>query len=53
MAAFIREAANGARHKVSLRSANGIVDVSADRARRGGGGHTRAAGFSSDLDRRR
>ena len=34
VAAFIREASNGARHKVSLRSANGIVDVSRDRPRR-------------------
>jgi phosphoesterase RecJ-like protein len=51
VAAFIREAANGARHKVSLRSAGGIVDVSRIARAGGGGGHTRAAGFSSDLDR--
>jgi phosphoesterase RecJ-like protein len=51
VAAFIREAENGARHKVSLRSANGIVDVSRIARAGGGGGHTRAAGFSSDLDR--
>jgi phosphoesterase RecJ-like protein len=51
VAAFIREAANGSRHKVSLRSANGIVDVSRIARAGGGGGHPRAAGFSSDLDR--
>jgi phosphoesterase RecJ-like protein len=51
VAAFIREATNGARHKVSLRSASGIVDVSRIARAGGGGGHTRAAGFSSDLDR--
>jgi phosphoesterase RecJ-like protein len=51
VAAFIREATNGTRHKVSLRSANGIVDVSRIAHTGGGGGHTRAAGFSSDLDR--
>ena len=51
VAAFIREAANGTRHKVSLRSANGIVDVSRIAHAGGGGGHVRAAGFSSDLER--
>jgi phosphoesterase RecJ-like protein len=51
VAAFIREASNGARHKVSLRSASGIVDVSRIARAGGGGGHARAAGFSSDLDR--
>jgi phosphoesterase RecJ-like protein len=51
VAAFIREASNGARHKVSLRSANGLVDVSRIARAGGGGGHPRAAGFSSDLGR--
>ncbi len=51
MAAFIRETADGPRHKVSMRSANGEVDVSQIARASGGGGHTRAAGFSSDLDR--
>jgi bifunctional oligoribonuclease and PAP phosphatase NrnA len=52
VAAFVRETANGAgRHKVSLRSAGGLVDVSAIARAGGGGGHARAAGFSSDLGR--
>jgi phosphoesterase RecJ-like protein len=33
-----------------LRSSSGEVDVSAIARRVGGGGHMRAAGFSTDLD---
>jgi len=36
--------------KVSLRSSGGEVDVSAIARRHGGGGHKRAAGFSTDRD---
>ncbi len=35
--------------KVSLRSKTGEVDVSAIAREQGGGGHVRAAGFSTDL----
>jgi bifunctional oligoribonuclease and PAP phosphatase NrnA len=42
------EAAGSAR-KVSLRSTDGEVDVSEIARRYGGGGHRRAAGFSTDL----
>jgi phosphoesterase RecJ-like protein len=35
--------------KVSLRSSDGAVDVSAIAREHGGGGHMRAAGFSTDL----
>jgi phosphoesterase RecJ-like protein len=34
--------------KVSLRSTDGSIDVAALAAKRGGGGHTRAAGFTSE-----
>ena len=51
VAAFIRETADGPRYKVSMRSAGGVVDVSRIARAAGGGGHTSAAGFSSDLDR--
>ena len=51
VAAFIREAADGPRYKVSMRSAGGVVDVSRIARASGGGGHTRAAGFASDLGR--
>jgi phosphoesterase RecJ-like protein len=37
--------------KVSLRSSTGGVDVSAVAREQGGGGHVRAAGFSTDLDK--
>jgi bifunctional oligoribonuclease and PAP phosphatase NrnA len=37
--------------KVSLRSSIGGVDVSAVAREQGGGGHVRAAGFSTDLDK--
>ncbi|OFW60544.1 MAG: hypothetical protein A2133_11800 [Actinobacteria bacterium RBG_16_64_13] len=36
--------------KVSLRSTDGAVDVAVLASRRGGGGHARAAGFTSDED---
>jgi phosphoesterase RecJ-like protein len=36
--------------KVSLRSTDGAVDVAAIAHQRGGGGHVRAAGFTSDED---
>jgi phosphoesterase RecJ-like protein len=49
LAALIREPASGPRYKVSLRSQSGAVDVSAIAHAAGGGGHPRAAGFSSDL----
>jgi phosphoesterase RecJ-like protein len=35
--------------KVSLRSSDGVVDVSAIAREQGGGGHVRAAGFSTEL----
>jgi bifunctional oligoribonuclease and PAP phosphatase NrnA len=51
VAAVIREksANDGAARKASLRSADGVVDVSEIARKMGGGGHRRAAGFSSDL----
>jgi bifunctional oligoribonuclease and PAP phosphatase NrnA len=39
-----------AARKVSLRSSDGQVDVSAIARKHGGGGHKRAAGFSTDLE---
>jgi bifunctional oligoribonuclease and PAP phosphatase NrnA len=51
-AALIRDRAqNGSsgRRKVSLRAADGRIDVSAIARRLGGGGHRQAAGFSTDL----
>ncbi|MGN6254256.1 MAG: DHH family phosphoesterase [Solirubrobacterales bacterium] len=52
VAAVIRDLGNRGRaaRKVSLRSSAGDVDVSAIARRHGGGGHKRAAGFSTDLD---
>jgi bifunctional oligoribonuclease and PAP phosphatase NrnA len=38
-----------ARHKVSLRSADGVIDVSVIARAGGGGGHRQAAGFTTDL----
>ncbi len=38
------------RKKVSLRSTDGEVDVSAIARAAGGGGHRQAAGFSTELD---
>ena len=39
----------GPRWKISLRSSDGRVDVSAIAREAGGGGHRQAAGFRSDL----
>jgi bifunctional oligoribonuclease and PAP phosphatase NrnA len=52
VAAVIRDLGNRGRaaRKVSLRSSAGEVDVSAIARANGGGGHKRAAGFSTDLD---
>ena len=44
-----RNESAGAARKVSLRSTDGETDVSAIARRHGGGGHLRAAGFSTDL----
>ncbi len=51
VAAMVRDKTDGgaSARKVSLRSATGTVDVSAIAQRHGGGGHPRAAGFSTDL----
>jgi phosphoesterase RecJ-like protein len=52
IAAFIRDLGDRGRaaRKVSLRSSTGEVDVSAIARKCGGGGHKRAAGFSTDLE---
>jgi phosphoesterase RecJ-like protein len=52
VAALIRDLGDRGRaaRKVSLRSSDGAVDVSAIARLRGGGGHKRAAGFSTDLE---
>jgi phosphoesterase RecJ-like protein len=52
VAAVIRDLGNRGRaaRKVSLRSSEGDVDVSAIARENGGGGHKRAAGFSTDLE---
>ena len=51
VAATVRDLRDGARaaRKVSLRSTDGAVDVSEIARAQGGGGHRRAAGFSTDL----
>jgi bifunctional oligoribonuclease and PAP phosphatase NrnA len=51
VAALIRDLGDRGRaaRKVSLRSSSGDVDVSAIARLHGGGGHKRAAGFSTDL----
>jgi phosphoesterase RecJ-like protein len=51
VAAVIRDLGDRGRsaRKVSLRSSDGEVDVSAIARKNGGGGHKRAAGFSTDL----
>ncbi len=51
IAAVVRDQADGGRaaRKVSLRSTDGRVDVSAIARKHGGGGHRRAAGFGTDL----
>ncbi|HSJ18344.1 MAG TPA: bifunctional oligoribonuclease/PAP phosphatase NrnA [Solirubrobacterales bacterium] len=50
VAAMIREKSEGPSRKVSLRSVDGSVDVSRIAREMGGGGHARAAGFSTDLE---
>jgi phosphoesterase RecJ-like protein len=52
VAAVVRDLGNRGRaaRKVSLRSSEGDVDVSAIARENGGGGHKRAAGFSTDLE---
>lgn len=52
VAALIRDLGDRGRaaRKVSLRSSDGAVDVSAIARAQGGGGHKRAAGFSTDLE---
>ncbi len=51
IAAVVRDQAPGgkAQRKVSLRSADGSVDVSEIARKQGGGGHQRAAGFATDM----
>jgi bifunctional oligoribonuclease and PAP phosphatase NrnA len=51
VAAVVRDKTDDGRaaRKVSLRSSDGSVDVSAIAREHGGGGHQRAAGFSTDL----
>jgi phosphoesterase RecJ-like protein len=49
----VRELSSGARkgqHKVSLRATDDDVDVSVIARAQGGGGHRRAAGFSTTLE---
>src|SRR6201999_4550228 len=52
VAAVVRDLGDRGRaaRKVSLRSSEGDVDVSAIARKQGGGGHKRAAGFSTDDD---
>jgi phosphoesterase RecJ-like protein len=52
VAALIRDQGDRGRaaRKVSLRSSDGDIDVSAVARKNGGGGHKRAAGFSTDLE---
>jgi bifunctional oligoribonuclease and PAP phosphatase NrnA len=53
LAALIRELSSGERkgqHKVSLRATDDDVDVSMIARAQGGGGHRRAAGFSTTLE---
>jgi phosphoesterase RecJ-like protein len=52
VAAVVRDQSDGGRaaRKVSMRSTDGRVDVSAIARRHGGGGHRRAAGFGTDLE---
>jgi phosphoesterase RecJ-like protein len=51
VAAVVRDQSDGGRaaRKVSMRSTDGRVDVSAIARTHGGGGHRRAAGFGTDL----
>jgi bifunctional oligoribonuclease and PAP phosphatase NrnA len=48
----VRDQAEGGRaaRKVSMRSTDGRVDVSAIARQHGGGGHRRAAGFGTDAE---
>ncbi len=52
VAAMVRDLGDRGRaaRKVSLRSSGGEIDVSAIARQHGGGGHKRAAGFSTDLE---
>jgi bifunctional oligoribonuclease and PAP phosphatase NrnA len=52
IAALVRDLGDRGRaaRKVSLRSSSGAIDVSAIARKHGGGGHKRAAGFSTDLE---
>lgn len=52
VAALVRDQGDRGRaaRKASLRSSGGEVDVSAMARKHGGGGHKRAAGFSTDLE---
>jgi phosphoesterase RecJ-like protein len=53
VAVLVRELSNGERkgqHKVSLRATDDDVDVSVIAREQGGGGHRRAAGFSTTLE---
>ncbi len=52
VAAMVRDQGDRGRaaRKVSLRSSGGEIDVSAMARMHGGGGHKRAAGFSTDLE---
>jgi bifunctional oligoribonuclease and PAP phosphatase NrnA len=52
VAAMVRDKGDRDRaaRKVSLRSSGGEIDVSAMARKHGGGGHKRAAGFSTDLE---
>jgi phosphoesterase RecJ-like protein len=50
VAALVRDKQDGAARKVSLRAVDGAVDVSRIAREMGGGGHARAAGFSTDLE---
>lgn len=49
VAGLVREAGPEGAHRVSLRSADGTVDVSSIARLEGGGGHRAAAGFSSAM----
>ena len=53
LAAVIRDLGSRGRaaRKVSLRASGGDIDVSAIARLNGGGGHVRAAGFSTDLSK--
>jgi bifunctional oligoribonuclease and PAP phosphatase NrnA len=52
VAGLVRDqlSANGSKRKVSLRATDDRVDVSRIARAGGGGGHRRAAGFSTDME---